>query len=122
MAQMQKILKLLYLVNVFNQVGTTVRQVTLNVIEQTGNDWDLVKKYFKFRHKYVPKEDRIEMLLKRIPKKIERKELLFLDLVKQGERHLLVKGGLGGFGNPHFATPLMPGDFALSRTRHCGKR
>lgn len=68
----------------------------------------LVRKYFKFRHKYVPQQDRIEMLVDRIPLPEPVREVDF-DLSEDGMRMLLVRGGTGGLGNPHFVTPLMPG-------------
>jgi GTP-binding protein len=66
---------------------------------------DHIKKYYRFRTGYTPHEDRIELLKGRIPpptplphKRVD------LDLAFDGERSLLLRGGRGGLGNPHFAS------------------
>ncbi|ORY39015.1 GTP-binding protein Obg/CgtA [Rhizoclosmatium globosum] len=40
---------------------------------------------------------------------------IFLDLSTDGERHLIVRGGRGGFGNPHFTSNEIKGPGIASR-------
>ncbi|KAI8849564.1 P-loop containing nucleoside triphosphate hydrolase protein [Chytridium lagenaria] len=65
---------------------------------------DLIRKHFKFRTGYVPHEDRMSFLKDRIPPPTPPSPPVCMDLTKDGERHLLIRGGRGGVGNPHFAT------------------
>ncbi|KAJ3304536.1 Mitochondrial ribosome-associated GTPase 2 [Kappamyces sp. JEL0829] len=77
--------------------------------------------HFKFRKGYVPQEDRVAMLKERIPYRSKKKApLIELDLVKDGQKHLIRRGGRGGFGNPHFKTPLIPGPGIASRGQRIG--
>jgi len=70
---------------------------------------DLLK-YFRFRKGYVPQEDRIKMLLERMPWKSKKKKpLLEIDFIEEGQTHLVFRGGKGGYGNPHFKSPLIQG-------------
>jgi GTP-binding protein len=73
-----------------------------------------VERYFKFRSKYAPMDDRIDFLRKRIPIKFPDPDPVHLDLTEEGERHLLLKGGRAGKGNPHFTSHDIRGPpFAL---------
>lgn len=90
-------------------LGTRIKKILhQNPVDEPENDLEIVKKHFKFANSYVPKEDRIRMLLERISASPVQKSLE-LDLVKEGESVLLVTGGKGGLGNPHFVTSQMPG-------------
>ncbi|KAJ3414949.1 hypothetical protein HDV05_005780 [Chytridiales sp. JEL 0842] len=66
---------------------------------------EFIKKHYKFRTGYNAHEDRIRMLREKImpptPMPYKRVEL---DLTRDGERHLILRGGRGGMGNPHFAS------------------
>jgi GTP-binding protein len=97
-------------------VGTVVRQIPLKEapIEEEENDEDprmtLISKYFYFKKGYKPQEDRIRMLLERIPHESKKPiPLIELDFSKDGQSHLIQRGGAGGYGNPHFRSPMIPG-------------
>jgi GTPase len=50
------------------------------------------------------------MLKDRIPYRSKKKPpLLDLDFTSHNQKHLIFRGGQGGFGNPHFRSPLIPG-------------
>ena len=92
-------------------VGTVVRQIKeipKAKVEAPAADLEQdsrlesLKKFFKFRTGYTPLEDRIQMLMERIPVRTQKKELIELDLDKEGKSHLIFKGGNGGYGNPQF--------------------
>ncbi|KAI9092352.1 obg family GTPase CgtA [Phlyctochytrium arcticum] len=77
---------------------------------------DLVSQHFKFRTGYTPQLDRIQMLVERIPYQSKRvKPPIRLDLTEDGQRHLLLRGGLGGQGNPHFVSPEIRGPAIAGR-------
>lgn len=99
-------------------VGTVVRQIELKeqeteVIVDMHDESDPrlkeISKYFYFKKGYVPQEDRIRMLMERIPFESKKpKPLIQLDLNKDGQLELIQRGGMGGYGNPHFRSPLIP--------------
>ncbi|KAI8909643.1 P-loop containing nucleoside triphosphate hydrolase protein [Gorgonomyces haynaldii] len=41
-----------------------------------------------------------------------------IDLLEDGQKIMVCKGGIGGLGNPHFVTPLMPGPGIASKGEH----
>lgn len=130
-------------------VGTVVRKVLPIVTELNGlkneveetkellkaDRVEFLRKWFKFPGKYVPWEDRQDMLMARLPKevldlyvnkryapksihtpkRIMTNRNLELDLSTIGNRHLVASGGSGGLGNPHFVTADIPGPNFASR-------
>lgn len=83
----------------------------------------LIKKWFKFSDKYYPQQDRIDMLLERIPPPRYPHPIQKVDLLTDGQKYLLTLGGSGGLGNPHFVSPLVLGPRVAGRgeagvTRH----
>ncbi|KAI9333864.1 P-loop containing nucleoside triphosphate hydrolase protein [Obelidium mucronatum] len=76
---------------------------------------EFIRKYFIFRKDYIPHPDRIKLLRSRIPPRIPPQPPICLDLSTHGERHLLVRGGRGGFGNPHFTSNEIKGPGIASR-------
>lgn len=60
------------------------------------DELDRVNRHFKFRSKYVPQEDRLQMLLERIPPTKATADPLVIDFVTEGQRHLICSGGAGG--------------------------
>lgn len=78
-----------------------------NVIEETLES--RVRKWFKFGHKYIPQQDRLEMLHERIPPARKLAEIKHADMMEDGQRLLICPGGIGGLGNPHFVSPTIPG-------------
>jgi GTP-binding protein len=95
-------------------MGTKIKTIdnSVNAINEkcidSDDDLETVKKYFKFTNSYVPKQDRIKMLLERVPNP-HKFNMLELDLINHGDSIRIVNGGKGGLGNPHFVTPQMPG-------------
>ncbi|KAJ3270410.1 hypothetical protein HK104_004934, partial [Borealophlyctis nickersoniae] len=78
---------------------------------------EMLRTHFKFRSGYFPQDDRVQMLLERImetPKAYEAPRIN-LDLMEHEERHLIIRGGSGGYGNPHFMTPEIRGPGIASR-------
>lgn len=75
---------------------------------------------------YVPKEDRIKMLLERLPRPGAPPPLLEIDLIEDGQTHLIYRGngfpdtigGRGGYGNPHFKSPLISGPGIAGKIPH----
>ena len=50
------------------------------------------------------------MLKERIPYRSKKKPpLLEIDFTTHKQKHLVFRGGQGGYGNPHFRSPLIPG-------------
>ncbi|KAJ3397795.1 Mitochondrial ribosome-associated GTPase 2 [Lobulomyces angularis] len=94
-------------------VGTVVKEVVTSNEENTEleqlSNYELVVKHFKFRSKYIPKDDRINWLASRIPLGISKPDPILVDLVEDGQTATLVKGGRAGKGNvcdklPHFVS------------------
>ncbi|KAJ3051711.1 hypothetical protein HDU99_008342, partial [Rhizoclosmatium hyalinum] len=76
---------------------------------------EFIRQHFLFRKDYIPHPDRIKLLRSRIPPRIPPQPPIFLDLSTDGERHLIVRGGRGGFGNPHFTSNEIKGPGIASR-------
>ncbi|KAJ3072511.1 hypothetical protein HDU98_003450 [Podochytrium sp. JEL0797] len=76
---------------------------------------EFVRRHFIFRKDYIPHPDRIKLLRSRIPPRIPPQPPICLDLSTHGERHLIVRGGRGGFGNPHFSSNEIKGPGIASR-------
>ncbi|KAJ3055334.1 hypothetical protein HK097_010834 [Rhizophlyctis rosea] len=78
--------------------------------EWQESDLEKLRQNFKFQSGYVPQDDRVKMLLERIieepPPKTEK---LSFNLSHHGERHCIVRGGRGGYGNPHFLSSEIRG-------------
>jgi GTPase len=68
-----------------------------------------IQEHFKFRKDYLPHDDRIQMLSKRILPPTKKTQGLILDITEHKERHLIVRGGRGGAGNTHFASAEIKG-------------
>jgi GTPase involved in cell partitioning and DNA repair len=85
-------------------VGTVLRQIDLPEEPEEVLDDDpklnLLYKNFIFKQGYEPQNDRIKMWLERIPMKPPNRPLLVLDLVNDGERVLIRRGGRGGWWCP----------------------
>lgn len=114
-------------------LGTTVRQVEMpshklhrqqrlifnNNSSSSGESeqYDktgIVEKNYKFRTNYFPQEDRLDWLISKIPLARPPPPPISLDLMEDGERVLILRGGRFGFGNPHFASQEIRGPpFAL---------
>jgi GTPase involved in cell partitioning and DNA repair len=113
-------------------IGTNIRQITIPSVTTDAVKEDSsksepmsaesrfekyraqVERHFKFRSKYAPQDDRIHFLRKRIPMKFPDPDPVYLDLTEEGERHLILKGGRAGKGNPHFtSTDIRGPPFAL---------
>ena len=90
-------------------VGTVVKQKGF-IQEEIENEtvMDVIQRHFKFKKDYTPLEDRIKILLDRIPLSNPPPKSLEFELMKDGQRVLIAKGGLGGLGNPHFVCPTIP--------------
>ncbi|KAJ3264786.1 hypothetical protein HDU77_007635 [Chytriomyces hyalinus] len=76
---------------------------------------EFIQQHFIFRKDYVPHADRIKLLRSRIPPRLPPQPTVHLDLSRDGERHLIVRGGRGGFGNPHFSSNEIKGPGIASR-------
>ena len=115
-------------------VGTTVRQVYMNDdhlvkddlqnIENLDDDEArfLAEKYFKFRAKYDPQDDRVRWLLSRVPPKREIGVPIFVDFTTDGQRHLVLKGGRAGLGNVSCINIASFSKSRSSRSSICIKR
>ncbi|KAJ3159927.1 Mitochondrial ribosome-associated GTPase 2 [Geranomyces michiganensis] len=100
-------------------VGHEVVDATLERTEdETELDKDeermrLIDKHYKFRSGYSPQEDRIEMLMERLPYESAQSAAptvgFSFDLTTHGERRLIARGGRGGPGNPHFQSTVIRG-------------
>ncbi|KAJ3021311.1 hypothetical protein HKX48_008787 [Thoreauomyces humboldtii] len=74
--------------------------------------WALIEKNYKFKTGYKPQEDRIQMLMERLPYESSAPPAagdLAFDLTHHGERRLLARGGRGGHGNPHYQSSDIKG-------------
>jgi GTP-binding protein len=93
-------------------VGTLIKQ---EILENSSTEVaslskeEKVKKFYRFKGDYFPQKDRMDFLLERVSSNEQRKTLIEFDLLEEGEKKLLVRGGQGGFGNPHFVTPQILG-------------
>ncbi|KAJ3019221.1 UNVERIFIED_CONTAM: Mitochondrial ribosome-associated GTPase 2 [Siphonaria sp. JEL0065] len=76
---------------------------------------EFIRQHFIFRKDYIPHPDRIKLLRSRIPPRIPPQHPICLDLSTDGERHLISRGGRGGFGNPHFTSNEIKGPGIASR-------
>ncbi|KAJ3113529.1 hypothetical protein HDU96_003311 [Phlyctochytrium bullatum] len=91
-------------------LGACIRQVVEEKrlvepsLELPTDEMSLVQQHFKFRDGYIPHPDRVGFLVERIPPKLPQEAVINLDLTKEEESHLLVRGGRGGVGNAHLAT------------------
>ncbi|KAJ3105469.1 hypothetical protein HDU97_008085 [Phlyctochytrium planicorne] len=89
--------------------GDQVPSETVDEEVQWDNDFQEVSRHFKFKTGYLPHQDRLEFLKEKIPPPIPPQPPICLDLSEHGQRHLIMKGGRGGFGNPHFVTEDIKG-------------
>ncbi|KND03154.1 obg family GTPase CgtA [Spizellomyces punctatus DAOM BR117] len=79
---------------------------------------ELISKFYKFRSGYTPQEDRMQMLLERIPyEQSTTGQFVDFDLTSDGERHLVAQGGKGGQGNPHFLSSEIRGPALAGKGR-----
>ncbi|TPX35977.1 hypothetical protein SmJEL517_g01811 [Synchytrium microbalum] len=69
----------------------------------------LARQLYKFRHDYFPRPDRLKYILERAPQWMPPPPKIELDLMVDGERHVLARGGRGGAGNPTFVSAEMRG-------------
>ncbi|KAJ3331962.1 hypothetical protein HDU76_001690 [Blyttiomyces sp. JEL0837] len=76
---------------------------------ETTDPDTIIHENFIFRKGYSPMEDRLRMLRERMRQPIPKSKPINIDLTKDGDRHLLLRGGRGGFGNPHFASNEIKG-------------
>ncbi|OAJ38904.1 obg family GTPase CgtA [Batrachochytrium dendrobatidis JEL423] len=79
---------------------------------RTRRQMKIIGEHFKFRENYVPQEDRMQMLFQRLPQNSKQampSNPIEFELLEDGERKLVVRGGAGGLGNTHFVTPTIPG-------------
>ena len=105
-------------------IGTVINQVPLTAHNhipepEIKTELDLIAQHFYFRKGYEPMEDRIKMLLERVPRKKKRAPIVGLDLTIDGQSELVFRGGRGGFGNPHFRSPQIQGPGTNLLTRYC---
>ncbi|KAJ3135751.1 hypothetical protein HK101_004104 [Irineochytrium annulatum] len=63
----------------------------------------LMDRHFKFKGDYIPLADRMALLHTFIPPPQPPSPPINIELLNHGDRHLLVRGGRRGVGNPHFA-------------------
>ncbi|KAI8895945.1 P-loop containing nucleoside triphosphate hydrolase protein [Globomyces pollinis-pini] len=100
---------------IYVPVGTIIRQVPLPEYKEftpsiyEDAEMNALSKYYKFRRNYIPQKDRIKMLWDRVEVRKNSGIMMEIDLIKDGQKHLVFRGGQGGFGNPHFQTPLIAG-------------
>ncbi|KAI8611528.1 P-loop containing nucleoside triphosphate hydrolase protein [Chytriomyces sp. MP71] len=83
--------------------------------EKEERQLEFIKQYFLFRKDYIPHQDRIKLLRSRIPPRLPPQPPIHLDLSTHGERHLILRGGRPGFGNPHFTSNEIKGPGIASR-------
>jgi GTP-binding protein len=97
-------------------IGTTITEITPEVeqVEEITIE-QKVYKYFKFGHKYTPQLDRFEMLSERIPAARQLAIINNIDLLHNDQSLLICPGGNGGFGNPHYVSPAIPGPRIASK-------
>lgn len=117
-------------VEIIVPIGTTVRQVestsashihTVEKVLKHTTKYDLLDQCFRLNTNYTPREDRVEWLFEKLPVDWKCRYKLDdghdviqdggirLDLLVDGERHLVCKGGRGGKGNPYFVTNEIKG-------------
>ncbi|KAJ3126778.1 GTPase of the mitochondrial inner membrane that associates with the large ribosomal subunit [Nowakowskiella sp. JEL0407] len=63
---------------------------------------ELAKRYFRFKEQFESNSSRIRDLLDRIPPPTKPRPPVDIDIMSDGEKHLIARGGRGGMGNPHF--------------------
>ena len=100
-----------------NETSATSATSETGSTGSTGStgDLDLIASHFKFPVNYKPQQDRIDMLLSRIPRSTQPTLLQQLELIEDQQRVMLLRGGRGGHGNPHFATHLIKGPSIAER-------
>ena len=102
-------------------VGTVINEVPLDISSKKDqlepakrSKIDIIAQHFFFRKGYEPQEDRIQMLLERIPRKRKKTPIIDMDLTSDGQTAIIFRGGRGGQGNTHFRTPQIQGPGILN--------
>ena len=97
-------------------IGTVINEISLDQLKSNHlkeqepiTELDKISQHFFFRKGYEPMEDRVKMLVERVPRKKKRAKITMLDLTLDGQTEMVFRGGRGGFGNPHFRSPQIQG-------------